>query len=287
MSERGIIVSPSITIKDGGSLYIDSSEISDQQIRMALFFWDKFDWPDNNIISMGNGNTDDLRFLKECGIFNRTKVNLASFSGGIEKALLQMQDEIVKQKNTIEPGNWSIQRLGEELLSEPSFTQNQKVIEFDLYNSVPLPSTDVPLNDILEFKEKHKSEMLAFRMLMDEMYLSILNSPDQLSAKSAALLRLSVAIADLHKSMKSASIQRSLLSYRVVLNDFSDMWDTITRGYGAYELINTSVGNELAAVLGAANALFKVSSKQAPMSKNLPSELKDYAYLAKIERDFM
>lgn len=173
------------------------------------------------------------------------------------------------------------------MLSEPSFTQNQKVIEFDLYNSVPLPSTDVPLNDILEFKEKHKSEMLAFRMLMDEMYLSILNSPDQLSAKSAALLRLSVAIADLHKSMESASIQRSLLSYRVVLNDFSDMWDTITRGYGAYELINTSVGNELAAVLGAANALFKVSSKQAPMSKNLPSELKDYAYLAKIERDFM
>jgi len=287
MKERGIIVTPPVTIKGGGSLFAESSEITDHQIRMALFFWDKFDWPDNNIISMGNGETNDLRFLKECGIFNRTRINFNSFSGGAGTALLQMQDAVVKEKNRIEPGNWSIQRIGEELISEPSFTQSQKVIEFDLYNSIPLPSSDVPLNDVLEFKEKHQSELLAFRMLMDEMYLSIINSPDQLSAKSAALLRLSVAISDLHKSMESASIQRSLLSYRVVLNDFSDMWDSITRGYGAYELVKATVGDELAAVLGAANALFKISSKQAPVSKNLPTALKDYAYLSKIEREFM
>ncbi|QHB84187.1 hypothetical protein GIS01_19655 [Aeromonas veronii] len=287
MQERGIIVTPPIKINNGGGLYIESSEITDHQIRMALFFWDKFDWPDNNIISIGSGETNDLVFLKECGIFNRTRVSFNNFSGGAEIALLQMQDEVFKEKNRTEPGNWSIQRVGEELISTPSFTQTKKVIEFDLYNSIPLPSSTVPLNDILEFKEKHRAELLAFRMLMDEMYLSIINSPDQLSAKSAALLRLSVAISDLHKSMESSSIQRSLLSYRVVLNDFSDMWDTITRGYGAYELVKTTVGNELAAILGAANALFKISSKAAPISKNLPKALKDYAYLSKIEREFM
>ncbi|PSU66018.1 DUF6236 family protein [Photobacterium phosphoreum] len=287
MKERGIIVTPPVTIKAGGGLYVESSEITDHQIRMAVFFWDKFDWPDNNLISMGNGETNDLLFLKECGIFNRTRININNFSGGAGTALLQIQDLVVKEKNKIEPGNWSIQRIGDELISSPSFTQPKKVIEFDLYNSIPLPSSDVPLNDILEFKEKHKSELLAFRMLMDEMYLNIINSPDQLSAKSAALLRLSVSISDLHKSMKSASIKRSLLSYRVVLNDFSDMWDTITRGYGAYELVKTTVGDDLAAVLGAANALFKISAKQAPVSKNLPAALKDYAYLSKIERDFM
>ena len=236
---------------------------------------------------MGNGETNDLSFLKECGIFNRTRVNFNSFSGGAGIALLQMQDAVVKEKNRIEPGNWSIQRIGEELISEPSFTQNKKIIEFDLYNSIPLPSLDVPLNDVLEFKEKHKAELLAFRVLMDEMYLSIINSPDQLTAKSAALLRLSMAISDLHKSMESASINRSLLSYRIVLNDFSDVWDTLTRGYGAYELMKITVGDELAAILGAANAIFKISAKDAPLSKNLPTALKDYAYLSKIEREFM
>lgn len=287
MQERGIIVTPQVTIKDGGGLYAESSQITDHQIRMALFFWDKFDWPDNNVLSMGNGETNDLDFLKQCGIFNRTQVNFKSFSGGAGIVLLQMQDAVVKEKNKIDPGNWSIQRIGEELISEPSFTQNKKVIEFDLYNSIPLPSSDVPLNDILEFKVKHKVELLAFRVLMDEMYLSIINSPDQLTAKSAELLRLSMAILDLHKSMESASIKRSLLSCRIVLNDFSDMWDVLTRGYGAYELINTTVGSELAAVLGAANAIFKISAKDAPLSKNLPVALKDYAYLSKIEREFM
>lgn len=287
MEERGIIISPPVKIINGGGLHAESSEISEEQLRFSLLFWDKIDWPDNNIISMGNGDTPDLEFLSQCKIFSRTTVRFNSFSGGAGIALLQMQDTVLKEKNKLNPGMWSIERIGEDLIPVQGVTIQSKAIEFELYNCLPIPHREVPLNDILEFKEKYHSELLTFRCLMDEAYLSIINSPDAELAKRVAITRLSMAISDLHKAMQSKSMARSLLSYKVVLNDFSDMWDTVTRGYGAYELLSGALGNELAGLVGSVNAIFKISAKQQPMSQGLTKELKDYAYLAKIEQELL
>ena len=35
-------------------------------------------------------------------------------------------------------------------------------IEVELYECLPIPASDVPLHDILEFKEKRKDELMQF-----------------------------------------------------------------------------------------------------------------------------
>lgn len=285
MKERGIIITPPIRITKDGGLYIESSEITPQQLRLSLLFWDKIDWPDNNMISIG-GETADLEFLSECGIFNRTKVHLSG-SFNQTTAMLQMQDAVLKEKNRLEPGMWSIERIGEELVPMSGLT-NQKSIQFELYDSIPVPHKDVPFHDILDFKEKYRSELIALRCLLDEMYLTIIQSPEPILAKHIALIRLTNAISDVHKAMESKSILRSLTDIKIVLNDFNDFSDTVTRGYGAYELAKVGLNDSLTAgLVGVANAMFKISVKENPISKGLPKELKDYAYIAKIKQEFL
>jgi hypothetical protein len=285
MQKRGIIITPEIKTLAGGGIFIKSSEITPEQLRLSLLFWDEIDWPDNNIISIGS-SSQDLDFLSQCGIFNRTKVNFQNFQNEAN-LMLTMQDMVLKEKNRLNPGLWSIERIGNDLTAIQGITHMSKSIEFELYNAIPIPHKDVPFNDILEFKEKYRSDLIALRSVLDEMYLNIIKSPDPILAKNVALTRLSGAISDVHKAMQSQSIIRSLTSYKIVLNNFNDIWDTVTRGYGAYELTQGFLGNNLSLLAGGANAMFKISAKENNMSIGLPKELKDYAYLAKIEREII
>lgn len=293
MNERGVIISPfsydaDIKVKTlpcGGEL------ITNTQLRHTLFFWDKIILPKTNFFQVVHNN-DDLDYLETCGIFEQPIIEgTEQVNGCINSSLFFQSDEILlKEKNKQNPGNWSIQKMDPNLNSDFNFNtgQYQETIELDLYKAIPIPHCDVPLEDILNFKQKYQNELLAFRILMLEMYHEIIQSPDKIVAKNIKLLKLEKALSDLHKSLNAESIKKSLVSQKIILKlDSSDLTNYPIKSYGYYEIFEkiglpVPIAITIAGIVG----LCKIELKQNNILSDLPSELKDYAYIAKIEQEF-
>lgn len=138
-----------------------------------------------------------------------------------------------------EPGCWDLAQLSEA----PFYTNMHRgaVIDFELYGMLPVPSIDTPLNDILEFKEKQKDELLAFRVYLDEIYQQIISSSDIPRAKNTELVKLEVAVKDLDKLLKENLIKRAVTNIRNTINiDFSGIVGAGLGGAGVSSIIGMS-----------------------------------------------
>jgi hypothetical protein len=281
MAKRGIIITSPFTF-DGKALTAPYSGIEPVFLRQCLLFWDRIDWPDNNIISLGTV-TPEIQFLIESKIMIRTRVSISGTIGNIGHALLIMQEAAFEVHNNTEPGLWSLAQEGPNLvLPMKSFT-DRKTIEIELYNYIPVPDKIVSLEDILNFKEKRRDELLSFRSLMDSLYAEIVNSKDVPRSKVAVIEKLQISIADLHRVMKESLIKRCLSTLKVELNLSDLLKDTLLTGTATK--IAFGISPEIAAIIGFSTSAIKIGWKIVPFGKRVPPNLRDYAYLYHLERE--
>lgn len=73
---RGIVVSAPVKI-NGGDLQMVANGVSPQELRYALLFWDKIDFPSNSIIHIASSS--DFEFLIDEGIAQRTMIDPVMF----------------------------------------------------------------------------------------------------------------------------------------------------------------------------------------------------------------
>lgn len=207
MSSKGIVISPPFQVLPTGGVRCSGTP-SSLDIRKYLLYWDEIDYPDNNIISMGL--SDDLTFLEASGILKRTRV---IFGGSVPidgKIFIAAQEHAFQKNEEKENGKWSLAQL-----SDSQFYTNTTPeigIEFELANCLPAPQADVPLNDILEFKNKRRDELTALRIYKDELYQGIITAGDIPRAKIAALNKLELGLKDLDKTLKESSIKKTVTS---------------------------------------------------------------------------
>ncbi|MPN11935.1 hypothetical protein SDC9_159244 [bioreactor metagenome] len=148
----------------------------------------------------------------------------------------------------------------------------------ELYNSIPVPAADVNLEDILNFKEHRYNELQEFRCVMDEMYMSIINSPDKDLAKDISVKKLQNKLIELDRIMNESKINRFLSSLKAEL-DISGIIKSGLTAIGGYEL-GAKVGfPTTGAVLGFASSMVNIKCEFSLKPKEMPIELKDYAYL--------
>lgn len=285
---RGIIIDPVLSSSHGGYLTIDDTLIKNQ-FRLALFFWDKIDWPTNSMIHFVE--SEDLALLRQENILERTKVNLSFFDGSKQiETLTNIQNYVFLKRNIESPDCWGLQRYGHSLETILSFQETHKVLELELYNAIPIPHQNVPFEKILDFKRKYSDELIAFRTSMDELYQNIINSPDQLKSKQANIQRVEESIADLHNAMKSHNMLRSLLSQRITLklNDLSDIGDLVSRGSTAFGALTAVGADKITAAIGAvAHAAIKVGVTKRKTLPMLPPYLQAYQYISKMEQELL
>lgn len=207
MSKKGIVISPPFQalpqgVKCGGSP-------NAQDIRKYLLYWDEIDYPSNNAIFIGL--SPDLEFLENSGVLKRTHY---LFPGGLidGSVFISAQEHAFKKNEEQERGKWNLAQL-----SDSQFYTNaipEAGIEFELFDCLPVPQADVPLNDILEFKQRRSSELLALRVHMDEMYQSIIIARDIPRAKNAALDRLELSLKNLNQTVDEFGIKKVVTSLR-------------------------------------------------------------------------
>lgn len=292
MQKRGIIMAPPIEVTDSG---IISGKIDlKQQIRMLLFFWDKIILPNNNILHINYSNVDDINLLQQEKILEIEEVWLTGLYSANKDMFLNVQEEIFHSYN--HDGAeclWSLQQLHEDLSFQASKnikTTLQRTIEFELYKAIPIPKKSIPLEEILNFKEKYNDELMTLRLCLSAMYDEIIRSPDQIYTKSIKLSQLVKAIDDLHNSMDSHKVMKNkfLASKKIVLRtDFSDLIGAIPAGYGIYEGMNhLGIPSPLSMLLASLGAFIKIGIKENKIIEDIPRELKDYAYISRIEQNF-
>ena len=274
MSERGVIISPPFDF-DGRSLSITGS-VKAEDLRKYLLYWDKIDYPQNNLISTATGPNE--QFLIDAGVLRRTQIRL-TFSGNIGDGYILAQAQALQINNQREPGLWSMAQTGRRLYLPSQVSHETRALEIELYNALPVPSDEVPLEDILLFKERRNDELFALRDALDKLYLAVIDSPDPARAKSAALNRLEQTLVDLHKVTNESWPSKLLSSLKVELDPTKAVAGAVL---GTTVLDITPI---IDAAIGVTASAIKFESRITRKANALPPELKDFAYLYNIKQD--
>lgn len=275
---RGLVIIPEF---EGNETSLNTSMgINPNKLRQYLLYWDKIDFPKNNMIYIES--SPEVKYLENANILQRTEYK--GTNNGLIKMnanfYLDMQIYAFNKNNNNKNGEiWSIAQCGKNIELPLENSIKAKTLQVELYNSIPVPNSEVSLEDILDFKEHRYDELQEFRIIMDEMYLSIINSTDKDFTKNMAIEKFQNKLIDLDKIMNESKIERIKNNIKVSL----DISGLITSGITVFEgyKYGNMVGKPITgALLGLITpSILKISYECTLKPKKIPTNLKDYAYL--------
>ena len=152
-----------------------------------------------------------------------------------------------------------------------------RAVDVELYQALLAPHADVPMEEILEFRDKRQDELQRFRHVMDKLYLDITISGDVARAKAFAIDTVQGALRDINKVMMESTWKRVLLDsvkvkLRITQGLVAAAADLALRGRFDLETVAATLG-----VVGSALTIETVLTAFQP--KQIPPEMQDYAYL--------
>ncbi|MFH4776802.1 DUF6236 family protein [Vibrio alginolyticus] len=287
--DRGIVITPNYSIMPNGGLQVRGG-VDATDLRQYMLFWDKIDYPTNNIIHYAGG--PDIEFLKDIGMASSTEVRfervLPHENGTI---FLNAQMATYEKNSKNEDEEWSIAQPNSSLTIPEGYSVNQGSLIFELYNAIQIPTPEVPLEDIKRFKDAREPELLSLRDSMDNIVDGIMVSGDIPKRKTKALSKLHRDLNDFNRVMKETGFQRVKRSLKTVA---TDPWFGVSGAAGV--LHNAFVEDHLpdnykpyaqllnVAALGACAARF--AYREMRVGRDIPQEFKQFAYLNSIKREF-
>lgn len=225
--ERGLVISSPMAIS-GSRMTLGGSDIDPTELRFALLFWDKLAWPQSQAIRMGE--SADISYLSKCGILSRPSFHVSGdVSQGIAKGYINTFVDLEKK----EPGKWSMSQGERGMLLEQDVLESESGIALELFRAIPIPSQDVALADILEFKLRRRDELRAFQHHVDQLTLKIKNADTPQETLTKTLKEIDLACSDLLKVSKEYQLPFHLSDFKTafnidpmkILNSSKKAWD--------------------------------------------------------------
>ena len=197
---RGIIATAAQINLQPNGFSIDSKNggLSENDIKYFLLYWDKIIIPSNNFVYVEIPYEKDL---VESNIIERPKISFqGSFSGSeIGKAMLYGESKIVEEKINDKKVDWTIHQFNNQLILPDNKIIKKRIFKFELMNMLPVPNDNVPIYDLIDFKERRKDEFLALHKTLDDLYFEILKSPDSNLMQLQTIKTLKKIINDIEK----------------------------------------------------------------------------------------
>jgi hypothetical protein len=168
------------------------------ELRFSLLYWDKLVWPSSNAIAF-SGDEQDIKFLEDAKVLTRPKKNVSG--GDFRNIILETYLKTFIELNNNEPGVWALSQGEKSLFLEQGlglFSEDSGM-SLNLLRAIPIPANDVPLNEILEFKEKRKDELLVLRSHINRLVKVIQGSPTIMDDFNRAIKEVDGACADMLK----------------------------------------------------------------------------------------
>jgi hypothetical protein len=187
---RGLVVSAPIEI-DGTKLFAKSSNLDPQELRFSLLFWERLVWPTSRVIYFGSNQ--DEQFLEAAGVLERPDY---TFDGDGASGIARGQVQALLDLDQKEPGKWSLSQ------GERSFVWTGEAVENDggtlveLHRAIPIPKHDVPLAEVLEFRERRRDELLHLRGHLEGFAIDVEQSGGSQAALERRLVEIDQACAN-------------------------------------------------------------------------------------------
>jgi hypothetical protein len=159
--------------------------------------------------------------------------------------------------------------------------RNAPLIEMELYRALPAPPPEVSFEDILEFKNRRKDELLSLRYALDELYLEIIDSNDAPRKTGLVLRKLQKNLLMLHKIYDERWKQKLLSTLTVELNLKNVASGSIGgAALGSIFSIPIEIGSALGAAATALKFTFSTDNKLV-----VAENIKDYSYVYHVEKE--
>lgn len=205
--EVGLIIAPGIRMV--GSEITAGPGLDACELRSALFLWDYLDWPSSDLFPEPvNAETE---FLAQAGILTRTQFHTMGVMHS-KKELLSLGQKAFDYAERREPGRWSIGQ-GESADADRNEAGSRSFL-VSLGNLITIPSAEVPLEEVLEFRAKRRGELLALRHHVAETYQRIRAAPDRALAIVSETDALVRAIEDQRRVANEAGWRKVLGSLK-------------------------------------------------------------------------
>ncbi len=180
-------------------------------LRRWLLYWDKMDMPETENYRFHP--SPEMEFLMSIGIMERT-VLPPLYAESMDEADAVIQFAALERRERMQPGSWALAQPSKFIVAPRNAISNRS-IEIELYNALPSATKDTPLEDILRFKEKRQSELLALRIEMVRLYQEISSSGDPARAMLACKTRVDAAISDWNQVFSETFVKRLMASCKI------------------------------------------------------------------------
>lgn len=268
--KRGLIAAPGIINRLPEGFEMKRS-LSLDEMRYYALYWDKVVIPSNNLVHIGVPQED--AFIS-AGAIERPNIGFqGSYEGNqLTDAILSCQSIVAKELVKDKTMDWVIQQFGDECILLDNYSEERNTLRIDLAACLPVPTGEVNIHDILEFKEQRKNEFITLHEYLDEFYEEALSSPDQDLASKKALSKLAKSIDDLDKVTHERFQKSNKHDLSAELNLYGrDIWIGAAAGAG----LDFASGFTLpiATIAGALMSTVRVTAKTTrtfqPAEKNL------------------
>lgn len=268
---RGLVISPPISINLDGSMYIRDSWLDPQELRFSLLFWDRLSWPtgQNQL-----GTDPNATYLEECGVLERPHYNIG---GPIGLSILNGQIAAYQDAENKAPGAWAMAQGDNSLMIKGGIGEIGKGALIELSRAIPIPAASVHLNDILEFKERRRDQLMRFRFHLEALADDVANSPDRSEQLELHLKDINSACADLMALGKEWQCPIHVSTFKTSLNLKPSLVGKVA---GAWEF-GSKLGLEFATVAAAATGIYhgvKIDTDLGIRSPKRPISPYRYAY---------
>ena len=280
--ERGVIAAPGI-IKPLENGFVMERSISKEELRYYILYWDKVVIPGNNLVYMA---VPEEKELIACNAIERPRVQFqGAYQGNqVTDAILGCQALVAKKLVQDRSVDWVLHQVGDSLVLPPNYMSQRDTICVALVNVLPVPSEEVPVQEILAFKQKRKDELVELHESIDKLYLEVLNSPDERLATSKAVHKFQSAIHKVEKTSHERFKKTRKYDFSAELNlNGKD----IIAGASAGALIGFFGGGftiPIAAALGAVVPMIKINAR-ASYTFEPAKENTKLSYVSKASRE--
>lgn len=182
---RGIIVMPGVSVSLPQTVTLVSDDADLQLLRGWLLYWDEIAYPEPGsafLVELG----DEFDYLEGLSIFRRHRVEIPMSELAV--ATIEARSKAFEELEEKAPGSWAL-ASGPGAWDGPEDREG-RALQVKLVNALPIPNVDVPLDDILSFRDKRRDQREALMSHINETYQSVLDAPDRPLAEHDALERL-------------------------------------------------------------------------------------------------
>ncbi|EAT0589981.1 hypothetical protein ITK20_001747 [Salmonella enterica] len=264
--KRGVVASPiNIQLIETGG-FRTTGGLSRTDINYYSLYWDKVVIPGSKEIYFKLAGEEELLSL---GVIERPIVSIGSNSDNYAITFPFQQLHIYSElQKSMSDYHWVLHQIGSNLAFPTATDDRLKNLQFELYNALPVPSSDVHPADILEFKQKNLDAFTHFHNYLDELYKNVAYAPDEPLFQKKAFKEFKKSIKDINKI---SELQRGFVFNRYDLKvEIPNSKDLVTTVIGALISISDT-SNPLSTGLGllaAGIGFIKVTDKHKTILKS-------------------